>query len=785
MFGAIACKESRKVLLISLDDYAVAKVLHRPGLYVNDLCFTPNGQYVAIASAVNEVHVAAVGDTVPTINLRQKGMGAVKSVSFDNNGTLLATVSASGYLELWKPFESADSIACIYSAKISDNDPRETSPLLLRCCWTKSNNLVIPYFKDVRILDKDFKPKGTLSAQHRDNVSQVVLGCDGDLLASLSVDGVCCIWDVKTETLITYTSDVPKGATMTWPSASSDIVFVDRNGSLKVWKNAAKTPVSPDAASASRAEASSAAKTAVKPKAGGRSSFLDDEAEVSGSASDDEKSGSDDDGGDDMKDFVDADDAPDSPKEKRGSKGKKSKRQLRGTLGDSDSDDFDEDFAQESYAPIESKQQPPVQQCNATSDQGIHSIFGYNCHAAVYGTLSGKEEYNAETDIVVEFHDKVKNRPIRFKTPHNVARGCLGDAGILLASDGTKNDPAFLIFRGIPDQGRDSKWEVSLQSPSVALAVGDSWSAVASADRTLRIITGSGLVSALFCIPGDVIMLAARNCMLAVAYHAGEATIAGDQNIVVSLYDVFKRRHITSFPLALSVLSELKWMNFNESGTLVTFDSSGVFRVVSEDFGCAQVPMKLEGEDKRVWPVDIGHEEVFYVTLRPDQICPTTDTQARPYLRTAPLATVETQQASKATNAAFSDIEGKHIKGLALSRGVDVESDAFLKATYVLPPSPCAAVVHEHVTRSMCRYAPLLMMMDTCIKEDRMQRVKEIAKLLKPSKMHLMAVKLANKAHRTILAEQLQDIFDQMQVLLHAQCASCRRSHAAAGCRRK
>jgi hypothetical protein len=55
-------------------------------------------------------------------------------------------------------------------------------------------------------------------------------------------------------------------------------------------------------------------------------------------------------------------------------------------------------------------------------------------------------------------------------------------------------------------------------------------------------------------------------------------------------------------------------------------------------------------------------------------------------------------------------------------------------------------------------------MMDACIKEDRSQRVKDIAKLLKPSKMHGMAVKLANKAHRTILAEQLQEIFDQMQV---------------------
>jgi hypothetical protein len=681
MFGAIACKETRKVLLISMEDYAVAKVLHRPRLFTNDLCFSPNGQYVAIASAENEVQVAAVSDSTPTITLREKGMGAVKSVSFDNNGTLLATVSGGGYLELWKPFESADTIACIYSAKISDSDPRETSPLLLRCCWTKSNNLVIPYFKDIRILDKDFKPKATLSGQHRDNVSQVVLGSDGELLASLSVDGVCCIWDVKSEALTTYTNDVPKGSIMTWPSGSSDIVFVDRNGSLKVWKNAAKTPVSPDAAASSRAEASSAVKTAVKPKAGGRSSYLDDEAEVSGSASDDEKSSSEDVGGDDMKDFIDADEASESPK-KGGSKGKKSKRRLRGTLGDSDSDDADDDFAPESYAPAESKQQLSVQQCNATSDEGIHSIFGYNCHAAVYGTLLGKEEYNAETDIVVEFHDKVKNRPIRFKTPHNVARGCLGDAGVLLASDGTKNDPAFLIFRGIPDQGRDSKWEISLLSPSVALAVGDSWSAIASADRTLRIITASGLVSALFCIPGDVIMLAARNSMLAVAYHAGEATLAGDQNIVVAVYDVFKRRQITVFPLALSTLSELKWMNFNESGTLVTFDSSGVFRVVSQDFGCAQVPMKLEGEDKRVWPVDISDEEIFYVTLRPDQICPTTDTQARPYLKTAPLATVETQQASKQSTSVFSGIEGQYIKGLALSRGVDIESDAFLKATY-------------------------------------------------------------------------------------------------------
>jgi hypothetical protein len=30
--------------------------------------------------------------------------------------------------------------------------------------------------------------------------------------------------------------------------------------------------------------------------------------------------------------------------------------------------------------------------------------------------------------------------------------------------------------------------------------------------------------------------------------------------------------------------------------------------------------------------------------------------------------------------------------------------------------------------------------------------------------MQVMAVKLANREHRTILAEQLQEIFDQMQV---------------------
>lgn len=62
------------------------------------------------------------------------------------------------------------------------------------------------------------------------------------------------------------------------------------------------------------------------------------------------------------------------------------------------------------------------------------------------------------------------------------------------------------------------------------------------------------------------------------------------------------------------------------------------------------------------------------------------------------------------------------------------------------------------------RYGPMLKMMEACIKDDRSQRVKEIARLLKPSKMQVMAVKLANREHRTILAEQLQEIFDQMQV---------------------
>jgi hypothetical protein len=408
---------------------------------------------------------------------------------------------------------------------------------------------------------------------------------------------------------------------------------------------------------------------------------MDDEAEVSGSASEDEESGDEAAGGSNMKDFIDNDDLSDSPKKKQGGSRAKSKRRSRGHLGDSDSDDDDDDFASNTFATLESKQQRAVQQCNGSSDGGIHSFFGYNCNAAVCGTLLGQEEYNAETEIVVEFHDKVKNRPYRFKTPHNVARGCIGNAGVLLASEATKNDPAFLIFRGIPDQGRDSKWEIALQSQSVALAVGHDWCVVASLDRTLRIITGSGFVSALFCIPGDVVMLAARNNMLAVAYHAGEATLAGDQNITVTVYDVYKRRQTSSFPLALSLHAELFWMAFNETGTLLTFDSAGVFRVVSDDFGCAQVPMKLQDEERRVWPVDIDEEELLYTTLRPDQTCPATDTQARPFLKTSPLVTVETQQISKHCSAVFGAIEGKHIKGLALSRGIDTESDAFLKAT--------------------------------------------------------------------------------------------------------
>ena len=472
---------------------------------------------------------------------------------------------------------------------------------------------------------------------------------------------------------------------MTWPSGGADIVFIDRNGSLKIWKNAAKTPVSPNISAASRAEASSAMNTAAKPKTGGRSAFIDDEAEVSGSASEDERSGSED-AGDDMKDSIDeifhANETSDSAQKKpSGTKGKRSKRRLHGNLGDNDSDAAVDNFSPEAYAPAISKQQPRVQQCNCSSDEGIHSIFGFDRRASVRGTLSGKEEYNAETDIVVEFHDKLKNRPIRFKTPQRIVRGCLGDAGVILASDRTKNDPPFLSFRGIRDQGRESKWEMALESGSVALAVGDSWSAVAFEDRTLRIITASGLVSAFFCIPGDVVMLAARNSMLAVAYHAGEATFEGDQNIVVTVYDVFKRRQIISFPLALSILAHLSWMAFDDNGTLFTFDSSGVFRVVSEDFGCAQVPMKLEAEEKRVWPVDIADEEIFYVHLRSDQMCPTTDTQASPYIKTSPLITIETQLTSKQSSAAFNSNEGNFIKGMALSRGVDTESDAFLKAT--------------------------------------------------------------------------------------------------------
>lgn len=134
---------------------------------------------------------------------------------------------------------------------------------------------------------------------------------------------------------------------------------------------------------------------------------------------------------------------------------------------------------------------------------------------------------------------------------------------------------------------------------AVAVAIGEGWVAAATDRQMLRFIRTSGVQDAVMAVPGQVVSLAGRGALCAVAYHRTNPT-GNKQHINVDLYCYTtiapnsSNRMSTSLPQLLKTVdvplragAHLQWFDFAANGMLLVHDTTGTMYTLQPGYNWA------------------------------------------------------------------------------------------------------------------------------------------------------------------------------------------------------
>lgn len=153
------------------------------------------------------------------------------------------------------------------------------------------------------------------------------------------------------------------------------------------------------------------------------------------------------------------------------------------------------------------------------------------------------------------------------------------------------------MYRPFDAWASNSDWTVQLppDEPPAAVAAGRSFVAVATARQLLRLYSPAGRQLAALSLQGAPVGLAAAGHALLVAHATAspcwEPPAPGSQRLAFSVFDVPRQALAASGPLPLSRGAALAWLGFSEEGLPAAYDTAGVARVRTAEWGGSWVPV--------------------------------------------------------------------------------------------------------------------------------------------------------------------------------------------------
>lgn len=215
---------------------------------------------------------------------------------------------------------------------------------------------------------------------------------------------------------------------------------------------------------------------------------------------------------------------------------------------------------------------------------------------------------------------------------HGITMGALGKPGAAYCAPSGKERAALLLFRPFESWDGHGEWSVPFTGREEALcvAVADSAVAVATSARLLRLLSPSGVQTAVVSLAGAPVALAARGSKVAAVWHAAAPLGSHknpEQQLAYSIFDVDSQTAASQGCLPITPGAQLTWLGFSDEGALASGDSAGVIRVLVAGFGGSWVPIFTSeaaraSDAERHWIVGMSRNEVYAVVCKAPETYP-------------------------------------------------------------------------------------------------------------------------------------------------------------------
>lgn len=680
--------------------------------------------------------------------------GSVKSLSFDPQRKYLASAGSDGQLKIWNYSEddkleiSMSVLPNQRSEYVNQKISEETFIFTLyrlkyfnRFSWSPNGNvLAVPTPAGILIIQRDSWEIVKKLTDHKQEAIAVTWSPNGLYLISSHIDNSIVVWDYENNLSIERKKHESIITGLSWNPKFNTVVLADEEGQYALWKNVIpRKMMDPVKETANKTENYTEKKKSIE------SMFEDDiiidslENEYIDSHAIENE------------DFVDEDELMEEEEANTEFAEQRTvKHSQRSNIEYND--------------PIDNAYTMSIQEPFQPSSSDLSASRRYLVWNSVGAIIT---KYDDDSSYIeVEFSDLSKYKNFTITKKLKITNGSLGPSGLALTSSLEDNSRSVLMYQSFDHFGVNADWMHHLpRNENIELvAVGDSFVAIVTSKRFLRIFSSGGVQLQILCIPGPPVSLVAQGNLLALFYHSGNP-INNTQNISYQLFNVKQKICLSQGQVPLNENVYLEWVGFSQENILTIFDSEGILKQLTGHHSSKSdntyinmskwvgqwTPVLDTSNHKqtwqRFWPIAVTMEKLRYIPISESEYAP--HVLPRPVPSSIPLEVPVINNDS--STAIFEEnyirfiISYNHLIQRLCEECKDIENNNEIKAA------------QANLDQLYLR------MMKIACEENKVDRAMGIAKELHLKNSLNVAVKIAKSFKQTILHENILNLINSKE----------------------
>lgn len=699
-------------------------------------------------------------DTTEVKYLREQ-QRAVKHVSFDSSGTILAVSCTDGQIYIYSLSSEKPQLIKRVDGIIKMLEPDSESSA--QVAWHPDGRAFAAptATKDLQTVSRsDWQKQKVFSGGHKGDITAAAWSPNGALLATAGADKSLVLWDTRSQRIIKSFEDVQNVILdMQWHPKDNVLSYTNNNGELFIREDFVPgqhaklltvalqpAPMNGDPLSDISGNARRLMANGVKPGQG-----QDAENDYVDGLLDDAMSE------DGAQDFIDDDDGAGYAEEPN-RHGKRVAKSIEGPHP-----------KRHAPAPVWKPRIHEAFQPGSTPWKGGRRYLCLNLTGFVWTV-----NHDTHNTVTVEFYDRQEHRDFHFTDAFMYDKACLNSKGTLFSCESSAQHPAILYYRPHETWTARTEWRINLPS-------GEEVTSMSLSDSCIVATTTAGYVRiySLFGVPMKIYRQKSTPAVTCASFRdyvmtVGNGPVGGDGQTRL-LYTIENVKRDETFQsediLALPEGVELKSVFFTAKGDPCIYDSEGVLLICQHWRTTGQakwVPLldtraldRLAGgkKEETYWPVAVAENKFHCIILKGGE--------EYPYFPRPLLSDFDFRIPISDTVAEEDDTEASHQRTLEESYLLSTLQHS-LQADLVENTNASHSQRAElpALEREVDKHLLQLLAAECREGEERGMKALEIAGLMRDrtGKMLEAAGKIASRFRREVLGEKIVELAERRMV---------------------